>query len=326
MVIISNPPEDETNAVANMAEIGIEPAKLSFSTFDSHNVQVELVRREGEWIPGLTGLDKLKKKWEAHNGESWPGYEAARAMSLPGSEQFRKDLNTLWYRRFAGIMPPAGASKNRPIELDAVNAGYVENADDLDTNRPRQGTGIDVARSGDRTVQIDERKGVLEVAYSEPGTNHTVQFERIWANLDAEPGAQISGDAVGEGSGKIDDTAARYPVVDRFKNGATAVQDGDYKDRWTEGLCELGKWLERGGEYTDSRLRKELQIAARTLTLEERYYKSHGDQVYVADPKAKVEERLGHSPDHLDAAIMAVSAAEGLLPEEDDGPSGSGTW
>ncbi|WP_135535385.1 hypothetical protein [Halostella pelagica] len=324
MVVISNPPEDETNAVANMSEIGLEPEKLRFSTFDSHNVHVELGHRDGERIPGLTGPHKLKKKWEAHNGEVWPGYDEARAMSLPGNSEFRKDLNTLWYRRFAGIMPPAGATKNRPIEPDLVDAGYVE--DGIDDSGSRQGSGIDVARSGDRTVQIDERMGVLTVEYSEPGTDHTVQFDRMWGQLDEDPNSQISIDAVGEGSGKADDTAKRYPNVDRFKAGANAVQSDEYKDRWTEGLCELGKWLERGGEFTDSRLRKELKIAARELTLEERYVKGRNEQVYVADPKTDVKDRLGHSPDHLDAAIMAITAAEGLQPEEDDGPSGSGTW
>jgi hypothetical protein len=326
MVIISNPPEDETNAVANMGEIGLEPEKLSFSTFDSHNVQVERGARDGERIPGLTGLHKLRKKWEAHNGESWPGYDEARSMSLPGHDQFREGLNVLWYRRFAGIMPPAGASKNRPIEMDVVDAGYVEDAADLDTSADRRGTGIDVARSGDRTVQIDELEGVLTVEYSEPGTDHTVQFNEIWENLERSPDAQISGDAVGEGSGKLDDTVKRFPNVDRFKAGEVAAQADEYKDRWTEGLCELGKWLKRGGRYADTRLRKELKIAARELTLEERYIKSRDEQVYVADAKDAVTDRLGHSPDHLDAAIMAICAAKGLIPEEDSGPSGSGTW
>jgi hypothetical protein len=325
MVVISNPPEDETNAVANMGEVGLEPSKIQFSTFDSHNVQVERGAREGNRIPGLTGLHKLKKKWEAHNGEAWPGYEEARAMSTRGTNTFRSDLNTLWYRRFAGIMPPAGATKNRPIDPDLVDVGFVD-ANELDAAGRRAGTGIDVARSGDRTVQIDERRGTLAVEYSEPGTDHTVQFNQVWSNLEGDPDSTISIDAVGEGSGKADDTAKRFPDVDRFKAGATAAQSDEYKDRWTEGLCELGKWLERGGEFADTRLRKELKIAARVLTLEERYLKSRDEQVYVADPKDDVKNRLGHSPDHLDAAVMAICAAKGLIPEEDDGPSGSGTW
>lgn len=323
MVIISNPPEDETNAVARMGEVGIEPHKVQFSTFDSHNVQVERGARDGDRVPGLTGLHKLKGKWETHNGEAWPGYQTARAMSTRGHDQFRKDLNTLWYRRFAGIMPPAGAAKNRPFDLDIVNAGFV---DSLETIGSRQGTGIDVARSGDRTVQIDEREGVLTVEYSEPGTDHTLQFNDIWRNLEGEPDANISGDAVGEGSKGIDDTAKRFPNVDRFKSDAVAAQEDTYKNRWTEGLCELGKWLERGGTYTDTRLRKELQAAARELTLEEQYIKNREAQVWVADSKDVVKDRLGHSPDHLDAAVMAIVAAKELIPEEDTGPSGTGTW
>ena len=325
MVIVSNPPEDETNVVANLDQIGIPATKLQFSTFDSHNVQVERGARDGETFPGLTGLHKLKKKWTAHNGEAWPGYEEALAMSTRGSPEFREDLDSRWYRRFAGIMPPAGAAENRPFDLDLVDAAYVSDPATVDRSGRRRGTGIDVARSGDRTVQIDEQDRYLDVVYSQPGTDHTVQFREMWANLDAEPDAPIAVDAVGEGSGKADDTAARYPEVDRFKNGENAVQTGEYKDRWTEGLCELGKWMERGGKFTDPRLRKELQIAARTLTLDEKFYKKRDDQVYVADPKSKVEDRLGHSPDHLDAAVMAVVMAKGLIPE-DTGYSGTGTW
>ncbi|AUV81268.1 hypothetical protein C2R22_05985 [Salinigranum rubrum] len=319
MVIVSNPPEDETNVVADLDQIGIPATKLQFSTFDSHNVQVERGARDGDPVPGLTGLHKLKKKWEALNGQAWPGYDEALAMSTRTSEQFREDLDSRWYRRFAGIMPPAGAAKNRPIDLDLVNEAYAPDIDQLQVRHthPRRGTGVDVARSADRTVQIDERRGFLDVIYSQPGTDHTVQFESIWDNLDEHPEAPIDIDAVGEGSGKADDTVARYPDVERFKAGENAAQLDEYKDRWTEGLCELGKWLERGGQFTDTRLREEFQIAARTLTLEERYYKSRDEQVYLADPKSKVEDRLGHSPDHLDAAIMAVLAAEDIRPKDD---------
>jgi hypothetical protein len=244
--------------------------------------------------------------------------------AFPDNPDFREDLDERWYRRRAGIMPPAGASKNRPIELEAVNRAYQP--DGVDTSRGRSGVGIDVARSGDRTVMVSECDGVLTVDYSEPGTDHTVQFNEIWDELEETPRVPISIDAIGEGSGKADDTAARFPDVERFKSGQNAAQEEEYKDRWTEGLCELGNWLAEGGRIADTRLRKELQIAARALTLEERFYSAREDEVYKADPKDKVEDRLGRSPDHLDAALMAVLAAKGIQPEEDTGPSGSGTW
>jgi len=84
---------------------------------------------------------------------------------------------------------------------------------------------------------------------------HTIQFEDIWELLDETPSVPIAVDAVGEGSGKADDTAARYAAVERFKSGETAVQEGEYKDRWTEGLCEFGEWLQDGGIVADAALR-----------------------------------------------------------------------
>lgn len=313
MLVLSNPPEDETNSIERMSEIGIEPVKMNFSTFQSHNVLVEMGEREGEQIPGLATLNRLKTKWESYNGIEWPGFEEARDMSDPSSPRFRDDLSSIWYRRFAGIKPPAGASVNKPFTLHDVDEAYDPDA----TTGECRGSGIDVARSNDRTVMVQELGGHLGVAYSQPGTDHTVQFERIWDRLDASGQNEwISIDAVGEGSGKADDTANRYDEVHRFKSGQNAVQEDEYKDRWTEGLCELGKWMKRGGTFGDSKLQLELQTAARVLELDEKFYQSRKDQVYVASKKDKVKAKLGHSPDYLDAAIQAVLAAEDIMPDK----------
>jgi len=350
MLAVCNPPRDETNVVADILESDRWHV-IQFSSFESHNVLVDAGELDADPIPGLVDLPTIAEDWEDWNGEPWPGApehwrgegEYPRVANLndrveagdtereavvetlrPGFDEAREahlrrdDLNERWYRRRAGVIPPSAADENRPIELEDVEAAYVDPHRFTPTG-PRCGTGIDVARSSDRTVQIDERDGQLEVVYSEPGTDHSIQFETIWDNLDEEPEAPISIDAIGEGSGKADDTAARYPNVDRFKSGAEAVQDEDYKNRWTEGVCELGNWLAAGGTFSDTRLRRELQIAARVLTLEERYYSNREDEVFVSDPKSKVEDRLGHSPDHLDAAMQAVLAAQDVVPDDDDG-------
>ena len=345
MLAVCNPPRDETNVVAEKLESNRWHV-IQFSSFESHNVLVDAGEIDEDHIPGLVDLPTIAEDWEDWNGEPWPEapdqwdgeYPGVAVLNdrveqgeleredvlevlRPGFDEARQahdrreDLDERWYRRRAGIIPPAGAEKNRPFDLDAVNSSYVP-PNEFHATGPRCGTGIDVARSGDRTVQIDERDGQLEVAYSEPGTDHTIQFEAMWDNLDEEPNAPISVDAIGEGSGKADDTAARFPNVERFKSGQDAVQSDEYKNRWTEGLVELGNWLEEGGTFSDSRLRRELQIAARTLTLEEKYYASREDEVFVADPKSKIKDRLGHSPDHLDAAIQAVLAAKDILSED----------
>jgi hypothetical protein len=316
MVAIANPPKDETNSIKAL----IDSPKWDvhrFSSFDSHNVQVELGEVDGEKIDGLATLTKIRDDWEEYHDEAWPGVDAARQSG------HRDDLDERWYRRRLGEMPPEGAAQNRPFGLDLVEAAYVD-SETLSVG-PRRGAGIDVAREGDRTTMLTECLNALQVEYSEPGTNHTEQFDELWSMLDDTPNIPISVDAIGEGSGKADDTAARYDDVERFKAGEEAAQSTEYKNRWTEGLCELGAWMERGGQFSDRRLYEELAAAAREITLEEKYYSSRDDEVYVADPKEKIKDRLGRSPDHLDAAMQAVLAAEGIQPE-DDGPSGSGTW
>jgi len=314
MLAVGNPPRDEANVFADIIDERSSWHVIRVSSFDSYNVLVETGAAEGETIDGMATLSALRKDWEDYHDESWPGVEQARAWSTPEHEAFREDLDERWYRRRAGIIPTAGAAKNRPFTLSLVNGAY--DPDGVTGTGPRRGTGIDVARSSDRTVQIDERDMVLDVAYAEPGTDHTVQFNAMWDLLDADPDAPIAVDAVGEGSGKADDTVARFPDVERFKNGANAAQTTEYKDRWTEGLCELGNWFEAGGTFADTELRKELQIAARVVTLSEKYYASRDDEVYVATPKDKIKEELGRSPDHLDAAIMAVLMAKELRADE----------
>ena len=110
-------------------------------------------------------------------------------------------------------------------------------------------------------------------------------------------------------------------TVARFKAGAAPEEEQDgggdgydeYYDKWTEGLMMLGQWLAEiaiDGDTEDvADLREELFAAARTIELEERRRRS-GDLV-KASPKDVVKERLGRSPDRLDATLMAAWAAEG---------------
>jgi len=63
----------------------------------------------------------------------------------------------------------------------------------------------------------------------------------------------------------------------------------------------------------DRRLREELLAAARTVTFEERYLASRGESgatVLEATSKQAVTDSLDRSPDHLDAAAMAVWARD----------------
>lgn len=316
MIAIANPPVDETNIVADLLD---KPTwnDVSFSSFASHNVQVELGEVDGQQIDGLATLWKIKEDWREFNEEPWPGVEEAREVSDPSSEKFRADLDTRWYRRRAGVIPPEGAAAHRPIYLDHVKAAF--NRTPSTGDRAPKGTGIDVARSGDDTVLASVHGDHLKIHYAETGTDHTAQEARIrqgqgeFSGLNEFPDHRIAVDAVGEGSGLADRLVQAYPKASRFKSGHTAVSETEYKDRWTEGLALLGDWLEAGGTISDRRLREEFLVAARTIEFDEKFYSSHGPdgaEVLVADSKDNIKEVLDRSPDRLDAALMAIWASE----------------
>jgi len=324
MLAVCNPPKDESNSVYERLE-GDDWNTIQFSTLDSHNVRVDAGELNAEKIPGITDLDTIREDWGAYNSEPWLGLETARAISDPDSPDFRADLDERWYRRRAGVIPPKDAETYRPIERWAVKDAWERS---FDASGYPDGTGIDVARSGDRTVMASVHGQTLPVHYDKQGKNHTLQEDRLRAILNEYTTHTIAVDAVGEGSKMADDLAVAYPDVHRFNAGATAATDDEYKDCWAEGLDRLGQWLENGGSIDHRKLREELLVAARVIEFEEKYYTSHGPngaEVVVASPKELIKERLDRSPDYLDAAIQAVLAAEDQLPDDDD-PSGTGTW
>lgn len=315
MLAVCNPPKDETDVVAKKLESDRWHV-IQFSSFESHNVLVDAGELDAPKIPGLVDLDTLKEDWEAWNGEAWPGFEEARH-----AHEVRDDLDKRWYRRRAGIIPPATAAVHRPIYLEDVQAAWNREAPSV--SETPQGTGIDVARSGDRTVMAGVHNDALRIHYAEQGTDHNTQEMRLRRILDEFPDHPGAIDAVGEGSGLADRLCEAYPEFTRFKAGSKASEETEYKDCWAEGLAALGDWLADGGSIDDRRLREELAICARVVEFEEAYYASHGSdgaEVLKATPKEHIKDRLGRSPDYLDAAMQAILAADGRTRPEQKAP------
>jgi hypothetical protein len=321
MIAICNPPRDETNIVAKK-RASDRWHVIQFSTLDSHNVRVDAGEIDGEKIPGLTDLGTVVDDWEAWNDEPWPGLEQARRWSEPDSDQFREDLDERWYRRRAGVIPPEGAEAHRPFTREIVDAAWERSApDDPLVERDAIATGVDVARSGDRTVMATVAGDVLTIDYERQGTNHLDQADDLSDELQQGPGGgkqPIAVDAVGEGSGLEDILAERFPSTIRFGAGSTPKAGTEFYDCWAEGLYLLGQWLQDGGVIQHRGLYEELMVAARVLEFEERHYASRGDsgaEVLKLTPKADLKERLGRSPDLLDAAMQAVWARDAKGPD-----------
>lgn len=303
IVAIANPPRDETNSLWGLYE---DPTwnVIRLSSFESHNVHVETSAVDGEPIDGLATLWKIKQDWESYVGEDWPGCERART-----AHERRDDLDERWYRRRAGVMPPAGASTHRPLSPDLVETQY-----DPDVTPPcdfPEALGIDVARSGDDTVATGPHGDVLVTHFARQGTDHTQQEQDLAGIIREWRTPPIAVDAVGEGSGLADGLDDRFGTVDRFKNSAVAAAETTYDRRWGESLALFADYLAAGGVIRDSNLYEQAKIAARTVTWEEKELGKRGTdddgaKVLSATPKDDVKQRLGRSPDHLDAALMSI--------------------
>lgn len=66
-----------------------------------------------------TRSDTIREDWEQWNGEEWPGLETAR-----NAHRTRDALDSRWYRRRAGVIPPTGAAEHRPFDVGEVEAAW----------------------------------------------------------------------------------------------------------------------------------------------------------------------------------------------------------
>lgn len=344
MVAICNPPKDEANVVA-MKRDDPRWEVVDVSAFDSHNAQVDGGKINEPLIPGMTDLITIASDWEAWNKRSWPlaeeTYPHGDWPGMPEMENRLEDgvitrdelvgylapgynvakeahrrwdtLDERWYIRRAGIMPPQGASAHRPIQPRHVTGAWDRSTPVMATNEPRT-VAIDVARSGDNTVMAGEHTGELRIHYSEQGANHESQKRDVVKGTATTPGLKAWDEpdvAVDKGyaPGFHDFISDRVPNVIDFQNGTKPVEKTRWYDKWAEALFHFGQWLEEGGVINDRKLREEAMVASRVVTYEERTLNSRGKngaEVYQATSKADIKEELGRSPDHLDAALMAI--------------------
>lgn len=312
MIAICNPPRDESNAVYEKLESD-RWHTIQFSTLESHNVRVDTGELDAEKIDGITDLETIREDWETWNGEEWPGIMQARAWSDPDHSEFREDLDERWYRRRAGVMPPVSASAWRPITAEAVKQAWHRDVpESMLALEGELASAVDAARSGaDFTIAASAYPDAIPIRYEQPGDDYTVQRDDLSDLFADDPDHPIAVDAIGEGSGLADMLAERYPEVIRFGAGNEPVQDDTYYSCWEEGLDLLGDALKQGASITDRDLYEELLVTARMVEFEERHYASRGTEVAKAThSKDDIKERIGRSPDRLDAAYMAVWARD----------------
>lgn len=333
VVAIANPPEDETDVVWQKAQMD-RWTVVQFSSFQSHNVLVD-IGEESERIPHVVDLPTIASDWEAFNEEEWPqtpswwpgmpamkdaeesgeitheelcGYLQPGFDTVKSAHENREDLDIRWYRRRAGVIPKSGASKHRPFMPEHVKVGYnPESTVDL-TGRIPVCAALDVARDGGDwnvlSILIDDTI-ITEKRWKGVDHNENEMIVREYTD-DWPYYVPLAVDAQGEGSGLADRLNQSHPGTIRFSAGSKAKESRKYYDRWSEGLDALGKFFKSGGSFTSKRLREEAFACSRSISFEEKFYKSRGTEVLKASKKDEIKEVLSRSPDVLDSAYMAA--------------------
>lgn len=332
LVAVANPPRSESNIVYKKMEdpnwVVVQP-----SSFDAHNVQLEMnhpdpyehdadgeiVTEEAtgnpklkrsvkdQMIPEMVTLSQIRKDWNTWNNEPWPGAEAAMHTAD------RDDLDVRWYRRRLGVIPPKESQAVRPFTVEDVETAF--DRDVTETPTAPAALGWDVARGAGESADYNALAGVFgdEVRildYWRLG-DHVENEQRVRSLIDESAWrAPLLIDAVGEGSGAADRVSRWYPATERFNASGRAIEEQRHGNRYTEGLIALGEVLREGGSFESTRLREELMAAARSIELSERYHAGTDTTRFHASSKDSVRERIGRSPDLLDAAVMAAVAAE----------------
>jgi hypothetical protein len=278
----------------------------------------------------MATISALKKDWEGYHSDAWPGVAQARQWSDPDHPEFRTDLAANWYRRRGGIIPPNTATVARPYDAATAKAAYVDPASTnhfgaADSGNRPLGTGIDVAGPGtDTTVAVTYyRNGDFDVRYTTTDASYPEQETELMADhrLGGDRYHPVAVDAAGEGSGLTGYLDDRLPDVYRFGSDKKPLSDGtaddnpyglvNYATQRAEALAALGDVLP-DARLVDRDLREELVIGGRTIQYGTKTLASRGEngaEVVTVNSKDAVADRLGHSPDYLDAAMQAVWAA-----------------
>ncbi len=321
IIAIANPPDDEINCVYDLMQ-DPEWETVQFSSFESHNVQVEVGETDGEMIDGLATLHKIKKDWRRYNTRPWPGVDEAR------HSYGETGLGKCWYKRRLGRIPPGNAAVHRPFDRDAIEAAF--DRDDVEPMGPPLGIGVDVARKGgDKNVIALAYENQVSILDFWQGLDHNENEARIRRRLKDNWEPRLAIDSTGEGSGLADRVDNFYPNMYRFDAGRNATQETKWDDCWAEGLNMLGSFMKEGGSISNRLLREELFAAARTVEYSQKFIGSRGADgatVYTATSKEAVKDHLERSPDYLDAAYMAVWARDAEPEQNEISGTWGGTW
>lgn len=203
-----------------------------------------------------------------------------------------------------GLFPPGGF--NSLLSIEEVEAAMNRNYRPNDYNFAPKIIGVDVAREGDDKSVIFRRQGLMSFLPKEFRNAKSTDLAGWIAQIEDDwkaDGTIVDGTG-GYGSGVID----ALSVMNRYAHDCQFAGEPNNKkfyNKRAEIWWDMAEWIKSGGALPDVRsIIPELTIPT---------YSYKGDRILI-EPKDKIKERLGRSPDLADA--LAVTFAFHISPKE----------
>lgn len=215
--------------------------------------------------------------------------------------------NDPWVQSYIlGRFPDSGI--NTLLTVDEVEDAMSRHLQITDYDFAQKRLGVDVARFGDDSTIIFPRQGLRAFNFVEmrgaasPEVAARIALAKARWNSEME----FIDDTGGFGSGVIDSLiqGGHAPLGIHFASKAT---DPRYFNKRSEMIFEAAQWIKRGGALPHNvQLKKELT----TPTY------SYKNGKFIVEPKDRIKERLGFSPDISDALALTFAIPE--LPGQND--------
>lgn len=236
-------------------------------------------------------------------------YRVDETEALPADEveRLRRELSESAWRQEM-LCDFSASADDTLIPIDLVAEACARRADQVDVAGMPMIFGVDVARFGSDASVICSRRGLVAfppVVFR--GLDNMELADRVAAEIAASHPDAVFIDA-GQGQGVIDRLRHMGHRVVEVPFGGKALHAARFVNRRSEMWYGMREWLKAGGclaagGQNGMRLKSELSTPL--------YWYDAAGKI-VLEPKDKIKERLGASPDIADALALTFAAPVSL--------------
>jgi len=240
----------------------------------------------------------------AQREESWFSclYRVDESGVLPQSEidDMSRDMTEMAIRQELYCDFSASAS-DVVIPIDLVTQGAARELTAADVRGQPVVMGVDVARFGDDATVVTIRQGLHCMRQQVFRGLDTMQAaDRVIVAMRQYSPAAVYIDVGAMGAGVIDRLRQLHYTVTEINFAGQAMDSDRYANRRAEMYFKCKEWLESGGAIpNEPTLKAELSVVE---------YKFTPSGKIQLEPKDKIKEKIGKSPDLADSLVLTFAA------------------